>query len=401
MGLWSATLRACSVLGVALALGSACVDELPPPEPSAAAGASAGTGGSDAAAGGSGGAAGAASCPTGFGNCDGLAANGCEQSLDIEGHCGACQRSCLGAACTQARCEAITLVSGLTRPWGVLVDATSIYFSDYMDGTIEKANKLDGSSRVQLAAGYASTWFMQLDGDHVYFTTRMGDSIERVLSAGGTPAETFLSPGVKTSGLAIDDSHVFFTESEAPGAVWRANKNPGAISQVLVAAQAQPFGIAVGSGYVYWGSADGGDGSVNRANKNKLAGTAEPIASGQTAVRNVIFDQDMMVYWTSSTSTVGRVVRYDVSQAQLPQTLATTGPAEHSAIDETHIYWAASEGTLGQLYRLPKNHDPTEQPAPVEKLFEEDGTELITVAVDATAAYFTDAGKGRILKVAK
>jgi hypothetical protein len=213
-----------------------------------------------------------------------------------------------------------------------------------------------------------------------------------------------LSPGVKTSGIAVDSSHIFFTESEASGSVWRANKSVGAIAQVLIAGQVQPYGIAVGPAYVYWGSSKDGNGEVRRANKNKLNGNHESLENGQFAIRNVVVEADLLVYWTSASLTDGFVVRYDTLKSQTDPLLSRPGAAEYCAVDATHIYWAASDGTLGQILRLPKDYVPNAQPPPVETIFEQNGAHPLGVAVDDEAVYFTDdavAGKGRVLKVAK
>ena len=53
------------------------------------------------------GACGYSQCDTGFGDCDGNAANGCETPLDTNANCGACGNACtLGFACAAGRCSA-------------------------------------------------------------------------------------------------------------------------------------------------------------------------------------------------------------------------------------------------------------------------------------------------------
>lgn len=351
------------------------------------------------------------SCEANYGNCDLIDKNGCEQPLNVEGHCGACQRSCLGTACVESACEAATLVSGLTDPWGVLVDGVSIYFSDFTDGIIDRASKLDGSGRTSLANGYEATWFMVMDGGYIYFTTRGGNTVERVLVDGSEPAETFLSPGVKTSGLAIDANNIYFSQSELGAFVWRAAKKKNSLAVRMVTEQDNPVGVAVDDTNAYWGSGSNifGNGEVRRVAKNIKSDTVpgQKIALGQGEVRGILVDENM-VYWTSierksdasGAKSVGRLTRYNTVTSGL-EVLAITEPAEELTVDEKYVYWTASDDSVGRVYRLEKDYVPAAGPPPLMKVFSQVGAKPHGIAADATALYVTERGQGRILKLAK
>lgn len=49
-------------------------------------------------------------CNAGFGNCDGIASNGCETALNLNGNCGVCGRTCMGATsvCNGSACVQCT-----------------------------------------------------------------------------------------------------------------------------------------------------------------------------------------------------------------------------------------------------------------------------------------------------
>ncbi len=408
---------------VSLSMGLwACADELPPPAPAHATDSGLGGGaGSTGGSSGSGGGAGCAcspnhatgsctsgscvvtSCNPGYGNCDDRDDNGCEVRLDVDGNCGECGRECLGAACTAGVCEGIVLLSALAAPWGVAVDATSIYFSDSVDGYIDRASKVDGAGRISLASGYPWTWFLVMDGGYVYFTTRKGHTVERVLADGSAPAETVLSPGVKTGGLAIDSGFIYFTQSDDTGFVWRAPKKVGATSVKLTTAQVLPLGLTVDGSNVYWSGGDKlADGQVRRIAKTASPNTSagQQVATGQGAVFSVISDSKM-VFWSSADTGLGRISRYNIATTKIDTLAVTEEPAAYAAVDEKNIYWAASDDSAGYVYRLAKNHDASKNPAPPVKLYSGAGAKPRYLAVDEVAVYFTDHGTGRILKVAK
>ena len=53
-------------------------------------------------------------CNTGWGNCDGIAGNGCETALDTAAHCGSCSNTCTGSLFCQASATGYSCVSTCT-----------------------------------------------------------------------------------------------------------------------------------------------------------------------------------------------------------------------------------------------------------------------------------------------
>ena len=395
----------------AMLVALSCAEELPPPEAVGAggSGASSGAGGGAGTAGDSGscvcspengtgscatGTCVVVSCESGFGNCDGKVENGCEESLLVDGNCGDCGRSCLGASCTAGVCGAITLATGLSEPWDLLVDDSYVYFSDFTDGYIDRVSKTDGSGRKTLASGYLRTWYMAFDGGFIYFTTQSGNSLERVKADGTAPAETLYS-GTKTSAVALDDKYIYFTQTLDVAHVWRMPKQGGPVVK-LVTTQVQPRAIAVDDSSVYWSTQDAtSDGEVRRVDKNVTPETeaGEIVATGQGFIPWIVRDADNLFIASNS----GTVSRYNIPTSKL-DTLDVTKAVRYVAVDDKYLYWSA---VGGKVYRLEKDYVPSQLPAPVVTLYSEDGASMRSIAVDDTALYLADDGKGRILKIAK
>ena len=178
---------------------------------------------------------------------------------------------------------AVVLAMG-SDPVGIAIDATSVYFSNYIDaGGVVKVAKTGGPVQV-LAPG--SVYGIAVDDTSVYFTDPDAGVLWRVDKGGGTPVmvagglqgptalavdatdvyvaggpspifkvsktgqvTTLVTTGV--SALALAASDVYFTTYDAKGTAARVPKT-GGTPTVIAPDQAYPWSIAISSGRVYW-----------------------------------------------------------------------------------------------------------------------------------------------------
>jgi len=144
-----------------------------------------------------------ASCQTGFGDCNGQPADGCEATLAVDpNHCGRCGHSCLGGTCQGGHCASLLLDecpvgNRLDAPSRIAVDATDVYWicaaADGSLGIVRVAR--DGSSRSVLASEMNTGMMdLALSADSVYYTLQNDPNaaVMKVPKAGGTP--TIVAP---------------------------------------------------------------------------------------------------------------------------------------------------------------------------------------------------------------
>lgn len=192
-------------------------------------------------------------CALGYGNCDGIAANGCEARLDSDPNaCGTCGRSCLGATCTDGLCAPQIMVTEQDLPpIQLAVDGTSIYWTNnFQSGyRIRRAGK-DGGAPVTLfetqAAGQVPL-DLAVDETGVYWITT---NAVNVVPKNGGPVTTLAGGSTDVVSMATNTQYVFFRSNNG---LSRIAKSGGAVTN-LVAPDLMGTSerIAVGGDRVFW-----------------------------------------------------------------------------------------------------------------------------------------------------
>ncbi|MGH7437758.1 MAG: hypothetical protein ACRENE_18940, partial [Polyangiaceae bacterium] len=147
----------------------------------------------------------------------------------------------------------VTLASGQTCPWGMAIDATSVYWTDCGDptgGYVLKVPKAGGPV-VTLASGDRLSGIAVANGS-VYWVAGTSDAasgaIMQVPVGGGSPTTHASRPGAPAH-IAADSSNVYWTELNG-GAVMRVAISGG--SPATVASTSMPWELALGDTEVFW-----------------------------------------------------------------------------------------------------------------------------------------------------
>jgi len=230
-----------------------------------------------------------------------------------------------------------------------------VYWTNYGGGSIGRA-KLDGTAVDQSFIVAASPWGVAVDGSHIYWSEPGAHAIGRANLDGTDVNEGFISTGpCSPLGLAVDGSYIYWAQHYSAycwtlgrasldgsgvdpyfGLIPGYTQNSGTwsvavtdTSLYVVGDQAYPFGggrtissvsldgrensplatvedpygLAVGSTYLYW--TDGGGGSIWRDPLNGSS-ASEALITGASAPRGMAIDPAHL-YWANSTSgSIGR-----------------------------------------------------------------------------------------------
>jgi hypothetical protein len=372
-------------------------------------------------------------CAAGFGDCDHEAGNGCETNLALDPvSCGRCGHDCLGGTCLGGACQPVTLLSGPNAPAHIAIDAQYVYGVNG-DGTVTRIPK-DGGAAATLVSGTSRGQQypyprIAVDGTNIYWSLFSVD--DTYLDAGGD-APTGDS-GVKDAagdGAARDAAADASTDAAGdafPGAILAVPIDGGSPRAITIGDS--PYAVFVRGGALYWSEGNPYEGDLAVVKRCLLNASAcvgselAPVPSGR--VNDVIADLTNVYVSNSGMSpgNVGAISRCPIANA------AGCGPlvdnlfdAYGLAVDTGNVYWSTSNGNIDacpivgcsdKAITLDLAQDSPKFPAtdglavffptadgaiksvPIgggseRTLFQLRGSSPWSLAVDATAVYWTD-----------
>lgn len=148
----------------------------------------------------------------------------------------------------------------------IAVDAEHIYWSDFYESTIGRAN-LDGTDVendfISLPEGQYPCG-LAVDSNFIYWANRATDTIARARLDGSDLDRFFIRTEPYPCGVAVDEASVYWS-SETEHDIWRTDiAGLGGPELVIDEAEGDPCGIALEGNHLYW--ANGAGGAIGRAN---------------------------------------------------------------------------------------------------------------------------------------
>jgi hypothetical protein len=308
-------------------------------------------------------------------------------------HCGACNHSCLGGNCNVGTCEPVELATDKGRLFMVHVDQDHIYYGG--DGVDVGRIDNDGSNdTILVPAGgdiQQREWCYDsaFTGDAIVWGNDwVQPGVRGCLlpdCAGGV--QTF-KPGINLYGMSFDtmNGKLYWNQGEdIVESVW-----PDGVMTTFLATNS-PFALDTDGDYVYWVSRMAVDDYHIR--KRPVGGGAVVELSINRPDAGAIAVAPNKIVWAEDNTIVEAALPNGVGVG-VPGLFANVGFVRKLAIDDTHVYWTATQDDVGTVGRCPISgcDGPPEIMAQVPQPW--------GITFDPVAIYFvTEAGS--IYKVAK
>jgi hypothetical protein len=345
-------------------------------------------------------------CVGNFAQCNSpapAADDGCETDLTKAASCGACGHSCLGATCTNKKCDALYLAQGREQPRALTVDSQLVH---WIEGGVTTSSVLrinvNGGAITTIASNQDYPTDIKSDGVHIYWSNALSGSQAMKRQPLGTigDGETVFSNAntlVAPQAIAVDSTNVYWFDYNLRR-TFKAPKNGSQKDPTTGTAT----GLSPILGFPSWVM------SVDATNIYFAPGYAEyaPInADGAgtelfypgSSSTSIAIDATYVYYMTNNSGTTG-LARQPKTPGGAQQPITTfTGTLAHSMdTDANFLYFATNQA----LYKVAKTGG-----TPITLSTLVDGVERIVVTYEAV--YWVNGGSqssgaktGSILKLA-
>jgi len=285
------------------------------------------------------------------------------------------------------------LYDGELDPSGIAIDERYLYWASEVG--LRRA-PLEGGEPITLVAG-SNLGAVVPAGEHVYFleSTAGSGRLARVRRDGGEPQH--LADVERARGLLVNGERVYWTDQGASiqsGSLMRAALDGSDVLQ-LAGNLAQPFGLALDGGAIYFAQAASGCGVSPDGTTCFGGGTwrvsidggePERVSAARTASNFVWTERGM--YWLASSPPRVMLMPPDGIEREVVG-IGQEGAGELTA-DARALYWASEDDVL----RLPLDGEPVLTP------LVSDLRGASSIVLHEGSAIVTESEAGRILRVA-
>ncbi|APR84845.1 Putative serine/threonine-protein kinase pknH [Minicystis rosea] len=250
------------------------------------------------------------------------------------------------APVTCATCVVVAALPAGSRPYGIALDATHVYWTNTGTGEVMQADK-DGSAKVTIASGQEAPHALTVQGGQVIWGLYAAIGALRKAPIGGGPSVDLLPLAPAVLEVVANDSYVWWTRE--PDDVQRVPFNglPDGGVEDLLTGNPLANGLAFDGTNIFWANRQDGyvkRGDIDLSNETTLGIGDVPWGVAVDGSR---------IYWTEQGSApkIGKVMTASKADGADAKALATEQASPQGiAVDDTSVYWAnRDDGTINKV----------------------------------------------------
>jgi len=317
-------------------------------------------------------------------------------------HCGRCGHDCGGGTCTEGACDPIALgaVDPLVeKPHGLVLGADVVYFTTYAvaspgdkGGRVLSVPKKGGGLVSEIAKGEGLPSYLTILNDRLFWTSwTLGELRSAEITAGGVNGVTTRgsTPGISLFGITTDGSGVFVTmfTSNQVGR-FEPSGDAGASPTAITSGEEEPRMLTTDGTNLYWSN-------LHAIRARAISGGAvRDVVKGLQKGWSVNLRGGYLYYSDNVLGTIGRVKDPQSDPPGLPEPMADGfGGVKVMAVDDTAAY--AGDQGKGRVMRV-------ETTPPFKRSVVASGQQgPVAVALDDKFVYWVNSDDGRVMKAAK
>jgi hypothetical protein len=302
-------------------------------------------------------------------------------------NCGACGHRCWGGACVASKCQPTEVASGQHEPGDIVVDGNNVYWAATADGKVLMAPRRGGSVQV-VAEGQDRPIGVLLDEGYLYWANNsVVASIWRRPVTLASPANLVAGNLYDAYRMAIQGSRIYWTEESTTGAIHATDKAGGGTTQNLFTEQASPRGIVADGVSLYWTA-------WQHVLRTPIAiGALSPVSDAESFPFDLRADADNLYWLDGYTPAIRKAGKTSSGAAVTLASLTTTADCPQVALDDSAVYFSDPTGpTISSVSKLG---------GPITVWVSSGLGHPKGIAADAELIFWTDAGTGQVMRLAK